>query len=350
MRIPLLRPQLPASSRAQAFYRKSQKANFYANFGPCYDQIVKDLFHYGYVLPVSTGTAAIHLAAAVHLPKMSRVVVPDFTCAATVLAIVSAGHYPVIAPCDPKTWAIDLEVLGQSKVPYDALCVVVPFGYQIDFGSYRRFCRERGKRLIWDAAGAWGVDIGPGEDPVCYSLHATKNLSTGEGGLVVFQNAADHEKARRLSNFGFDETRGTIDCRGTNAKLDEWRCAMLLAALSDTYKMNARIQRKRDLIQKYQHHLPGTAVPYHAVDGAPSVCVLSGFHRPLWLEAEAAKKGIGLRPYYHPLLSEQAGLQHLTILPECREVAPFFKTCLGLPSDVSPKEFREVVDFIRPLL
>lgn len=342
--IPLLRPSIPTFSQVDHYFQDSRKEGMFTNFGPCFWEAFKflSMVQGRPTLPVSNGTVAIQLAASVYFAKGSRVAVPDFTCVATLLAILRAGMHPVIFPCEKETWTLHLETLEQHKSTYDAIVVVSPFGYHVDVGTYRDFARLHNKRLMFDFAGAWPMTT-PGLEPVCYSFHATKNLAIGEGGAVSFGTIPDWEKAKRLINFAFDENRETEDEAGINGKLDEYHCAAIRHHLGPGQSaLIAKIEHKKSLIDMYQKQLPVVPHSLHR-KGYPSVCVVAGLPAEK-IEAQGRIEGIHFRRYYYPLITKMRGLQHI---PRYGKTPAIFETCLGLPSDVDSDEFEAVVKFIK---
>lgn len=346
--IPLLRPQIPSLDSLSSLYDESIKSGMYTNFGPCFWRAFNLLgaqFNRA-CLPVSNGTVAIEIAAIVHFEQGWRVAVPDFTCVATLLAIQRAGMHPVIFPCDEKTWTIDLKILAKYKNEFDAMVVVSPFGYHVDIALYQMFSTDHNKKIVFDFAGAYPMHPLTGDSPVCYSMHATKNLATGEGGFISFASPQEWSRAKKLINFAFNEHKETESIHGVNGKLDDLRCAMLCYHLSNGREaIAARIKRKKNLIDAYQKSLPVVQNQLHRI-GFPSVCVVAGLDAQK-IEDEGSKNGISFRRYYHPLLSKMSGLSNV---PRFGKSSELFETCIGLPSDVDTSEFKTVVKFIKSLV
>ncbi|TDC60896.1 DegT/DnrJ/EryC1/StrS family aminotransferase [Micromonospora sp. KC207] len=155
---------------------------------------------------VSSGTAALHLAvAALDLGPGDEVIIPalGFVAAAEVVALHRAT--PVFADVraaeDPVLTAAEVERLITPRTR--AVITVHYAGYQADIAALAQLCRAGRLRLIEDSAHAPGVCVagrmlGTWGDVGCFSFHATKNVTTGEGGMVLARDAALLDRIRRM--------------------------------------------------------------------------------------------------------------------------------------------------------
>lgn len=339
--IPLVRPSLPPLKNFHTRMAAANASGKLANFGPIFDETVKALARASgrWELPVSNGTTALQLAVMSAFPPGSRILIPDFTHVGTLQAVVAAGCVPVLAPVDRRTWTLSesfAHCLGSSS--YDGFIVVSPFGYRVDFEHYDHVAKIVGKPVVYDLAGAWGLPVHT-RAPVSYSLHATKNFSCGEGGIVSFASEDCWEAARVISNFGTLPDRCVATPLANNMKVDEMKCAVIMEYMEQPEIIAARIQRKKDLIYGYQRNLEKHCVPHDlAQNAAPSLCVLGGLNAAL-LGAEAQRRGVEVKPYY-VLLSDMPGLRDIR---RAGVSSPFFRTCMALPSDVTTLEAETVV-------
>jgi dTDP-4-amino-4,6-dideoxygalactose transaminase len=140
---------------------------------------------------------------------------------------------PVLFPASPATWAIDQETLWRENAKFDAFIVVQPFGYKLDFARFDQLSHDLGKPVIYDCAAGFDFESHT-TNAVCYSLHATKNLPVGEGGLISFASEFYCRRARMLANFDFDDNREPISGHGMNAKMDELHAPILTRAARST--------------------------------------------------------------------------------------------------------------------
>jgi dTDP-4-amino-4,6-dideoxygalactose transaminase len=167
------------------------------------------------------------------------VLVPAFTFPATALAVLNAGYVPVLADVDRESWTLT-PALAHAQLAHAYCRAVVPvaaLGCPVDVAGFDQLAMARGVAVVVDGAGAFGLqDVGTA--PVAFSLHATKPLGIGEGGLVVTRDAAFAQRVRQQSNFGFQQH--ALAVAGTNAKLSEYAAAVGLAQLSRAAEVFAR--------------------------------------------------------------------------------------------------------------
>lgn len=342
--IPLVRPKLPEWGLIGSILEKSAAEGKISNFGPCYWELVQLLTQITgrYDVPVTNGTAAIQLAAQTKFKRGSRILCPDYTHIGTVQALVSAGMQPVLAPVSRVEWTLSSSVLITNKNDYDGVIVVSPFGYRVDFTLYDQLCRDLNKPLIYDIAGGFGMKILT-KNPVCYSMHATKNLPIGEGGIISFSKVDEADIAFKLCCFDQNVDRTISSPYGSNLKLDEVRAAIAIAQLHGLEAIQDRINDKKALLDLYQSELSTVCIPHnlHHGNSAPSLCVVSGLCAS-HLETKSKELGFEVKRYY-PLLTEMEGLKEI---PRIGVSSPFFRTCAALPSDVNVDEALNICELV----
>jgi len=151
-------------------------------------------------------TAALHLAlVALDLKPGDEVITTPLTFCASVNAIIHAGGTPVLADVDPRTMNIDPERVREKITPRTKAILPVHFaGRSCDMDALTSLAREHGLFLVEDCAHAiettWrGRHAGTFGDLGCFSFYATKNVATGEGGMVV---SSDAERMARIKILG----------------------------------------------------------------------------------------------------------------------------------------------------
>jgi len=200
----VLRPDVPTAAQIAPYLARIDAAKWYSNTGP----LVREFEERTGGVTVSSATLGLEIVAPLVF-RRRRVRVPAFTFAATITALVRAGFQPVFCDVDEKWGLVD---------PDEDSLSVCPFGAPVRHGG------------LVDAAAAWGNQT---EGTCVYSLHATKALPAGEGGLVIGPPEL-MARVRRLANFGFENTpfaHGIVTEAGTNAKMSEYHAAVALAAL-----------------------------------------------------------------------------------------------------------------------
>ena len=159
---------------------------------------------------VANGLDALILSIeALNLPKGSDVLVASNTYIATILAILRAGHQPVLVEPVLETFNMDPALLPAALTPNTrAICVTHLFGKACRMDAIGAFAKAHGLKVIEDCAQSHGAKLagkmtGTFGDAGCFSFYPTKNLGAlGDGGAVFTQNAELAEKVRRMRQYG----------------------------------------------------------------------------------------------------------------------------------------------------
>jgi perosamine synthetase len=161
-----------------------------------------------YALTCSSGSAALHLAYMACLKPGDEVLVPSFTFIATASMASIAGMRPVFCDIDPETWLIDLkDAKNRISEKTKAIAPVNLFGNACAEDEIKKFAKKYELQVIWDAAQSHGTtvknkDVGSFDDIVCYSFYPSKNMFTGEGGMITTHNYDLVEKIKYLRSHG----------------------------------------------------------------------------------------------------------------------------------------------------
>lgn len=162
-----------------------------------------------HAVALNSCTAGMHLALlAAGVGPGDEVVVPSLTFAATANVVVHAGATPVFADVDLRTMNLDVSKLESRLTPRTKAILPVHFaGRPCDMERILAIARPRGIRVIEDAAHAIetvaaGRKVGSIGDATCFSFYVTKNVMTGEGGMVTTDDDAWAEKLRISSLHG----------------------------------------------------------------------------------------------------------------------------------------------------
>lgn len=157
---------------------------------------------------VNSCTAALHLSlAAAGIGPGDEVIVPTMTFCATANVVVHLGAKPVLADCDDNglidTTRIERLISAQTK----AIIPVHYAGQSCDLEAIRSFARSHSLFVVEDCAHAvgarhYGRQIGAAGNPAAFSFYATKNMTTGEGGMVTTDDPDFAARVRRLALHG----------------------------------------------------------------------------------------------------------------------------------------------------
>lgn len=239
MDISLMRPLLPSAHDLLPYLSRIDSTRQYSNAGPLLGEFEARLaakFGVGpeHVACVANATLGLVLCLLTIVPRRSgRCILPSWTFEATATAVRAAGLEPWFHDVTESTWALSADDLlashrGNANLAVAALAVC-PFGAAIDVATWDEFSAGTGIPVVIDAAAGFDSLV-PGRTPAVLSLHATKLLSTGEGGVVISTDARLVERIRQLANFGFQPSRRIL-LSGINAKMSEYAAAVGLAAL-----------------------------------------------------------------------------------------------------------------------
>jgi dTDP-4-amino-4,6-dideoxygalactose transaminase len=162
-----------------------------------------------HAVAVNSCTAALHLSLLVSgIKNGDEVVTTPLTFCATANAIMHAGATPIFADIDLRTWNLEAADAASRVTSRTRALLPVHFaGRPIDGAAFRTLANRRGLALIEDAAHAVGAatpagPVGSIGDFTCFSFYATKNLTTGEGGMVTTASAHHAEQLRTAALHG----------------------------------------------------------------------------------------------------------------------------------------------------
>ena len=211
---------------------------------------------------VSSGTAALHLALLVHsIGPGDEVITTPFSFAATANVILLVGATPVFVDIDPETYNIDPTLVETAFTPKTkAILPVHLYGNPCDMYRFEAIATAHDLVIIEDAcqAHATNIDSKPvgGFGTGCFSFYATKNMTTGEGGMVTTNDPLIAERVRLLRSHGQKE-RYHHTMLGYNQRMTEIQAAIGLVQIEKLERFteqriaNARFLTKclREVVQ-----------------------------------------------------------------------------------------------------
>ena len=209
---------------------------------------------------VANGLDALILSIeALNLPKDSDILVASNTYIATILAIVRAGHHPVLVEPELETFNMDPARLYRSMTANTrAVCVTHLFGKSCRMDAICTFTKKHGLKIIEDCAQSHGAKLagqmtGTFGDAGCFSFYPTKNLGAlGDAGAVVTNDDALADRLRHTRNYG-SKQKYVNEYIGINSRLDEMQAALLRVKLR---YLDEITQHKRTLANIYFDNLP----------------------------------------------------------------------------------------------
>jgi dTDP-4-amino-4,6-dideoxygalactose transaminase len=280
-----------------------------------------------HALAVANGTMALHLAClAMGLGPEDEVLCPSLTFVATANAILYTGARPVFVDVGgPQDLNLSVADAARKLTPRTRAVMVVHYaGYPCDMEGIRTLAQNHSLKIIEDTAHAPGAVYQSAEgakmlgtlgDVGCFSFFANKNMTTGEGGLVVTPDPEVADKVRVARSHGmttltWNRHRGhsysyDVIALGYNYRLDEVRAALGLVQLAKLPGANARRRELTRLYREKFQDLPGLTLPF-APELEASACHLfpmvlpSGTDRASFMAA-LAEKSIQTSIHYPPV-------------------------------------------------
>lgn len=238
---------------------------------------------------VSSCTAALHIALlSLDLQPEDEVIIPALTFVADMNVVKMVGAKPVLADCESlDDWNVSAKSIEKVITPKTKAVIIVHFaGYPCDMDEIVALCEEKNITLIEDCAHAPGAKykgraVGTFGKFGCFSFFTNKNLSVGEGGMIVAMDEEAIETARLIRSHGMnaltlDRHKGravTYDVKrpGLNYRIDEMRSALGLVQLDKLQQANSRRKRLVERYNKFLKECPKISIPFGNVRNSESV-------------------------------------------------------------------------------
>ena len=222
---------------------------------------------------VNSGTSGLHLGLlAAGIGPGDEVIVPSFTFAATGNAVALTGATPVFADIEPDSFCLSVEsVRAQITERTKAIMPVHLYGHPANMSGLKALADEFGLQIFEDAAQAHGaqldgVPVGAFGDFAMFSLYPTKNMTSGEGGMVACATEEIARNVRLLRNQGM-ERQYANEVVGFNARMTDIHAAIGRVQLT---KVGGWTRVRQENAAFLDAHLEGVTTPPVA-DGAVHV-------------------------------------------------------------------------------
>jgi perosamine synthetase len=312
------------------------------SLGPKLEEFEDTMARYtgaAHAIGVSSGTAGLHLCIrALGIGEGDEVIVPSFAFIAVANAVRYERAVPVFVDIDPETLnldpsRIDAAITSRTK----AILIVHTFGCPADLPAILEIARRHRLLVIEDACEAIGAEfdgrkVGGWGDAGVFAFYPNKQITTGEGGIVVTENRRIASMVRTLRNQGRADTTDWLQHfeLGYNYRLSEMNCAL---GISQLKRLDAILAQREEIARKYNEkfkgienlRLPALEVTRRKLSWFVYVVRLSGaltqVHRD-WIMSEMHRRGIGCGRYFAPI--------HLQ---------PAYRSAGGPGADLSVTEF-----------
>ena len=211
-------------------------------------------------LAVSNGTSALHLAiCALGIGEGDEVIIPDFTFAAVINAVIYSGAKPIIVDVDIDDMTIDTSLIEKNITKKTkAIIAVHLYGYSADMKNIMKIAKKHKLFVIEDCAEALGTfykgkHVGIDGDAATFSFFGNKTISTGEGGMLQFKRKKRLNFAKKLRDHGMSQNkRYWHEEVGFNYRLTNLQSAVGVAQME---KIDLFVKRKREIAKKYNSYL-----------------------------------------------------------------------------------------------
>lgn len=271
-------------------------------------------------IAVCNGSVALDVAvAALGLGPGDEVILPTFTIISCAQAITRACATPVVVDSDPLTWNMDVEQVAASITPRTrAIMVVHIYGLPVDMDPILALAAKHGLKIIEDTAEVIGQTYrgrpcGGFGNISTLSFYPNKHVTTGEGGMVLTDDAALAERCRSLRNLCFQKKRFVHDELGWNFRMSNLQAAIGVAQME---RLEEFIAIKRRMGARYTELLVGTRgiqLPLARTDYAENIYWVFGvvLDDDIPFDSDEAMKrlaaaGVGTRPFFYPMHEQPA--------------------------------------------
>lgn len=228
-----------------------------------------------HAMTCANGTCALQLAYEALFEPGDEVIVPAWTYIATAAMLVARGCKVVFCDVNPETFQIDVADAARRITPGTrGIACTHLYGCPVDIDGVQALAKQHNLRVVYDAAQShlarWkGKGIGAFGDAVTYSFYATKNLATGEGGMVTTNDDDVARVIKLLRSHG--ETEKYLHERvGYNYRMNDITAAIGCSRLD---RLEAQTAARQAVAKKYDAMLGGIAglTPPAATPGAEAV-------------------------------------------------------------------------------
>lgn len=333
-----------------------------------------------YVVVVSNGTAALHLAVlAANLPKNSEGMTSPISFVASSNAMIYCGIKPMFVDIDKRTYNIDPSEILKKINKKTKLIIPVHFaGQPCDMEKIHKLIKGKKITIIEDAAHAIGSKYKNGKmvgscyysDMTTLSFHPVKNITTGEGGAITTNNKNLYQRLLLLRTHGITKDTRKLTTNpgpwyyemqelGFNYRLTDIQAALGISQLN---KLNKFILKRRRIVKIYNNSfkkIPWLSIPYEEND------VYSAFHLYVLLidfkrinktrkqvVLELQKHGIGSQVHYIPIYKQPYyKTNFFNNELQFPETERYYDSCLSIPlfPSMTMKEIKKVIQNIKDL-
>ncbi len=226
-----------------------------------FEQTLADYVGVKHGIAVSSGTAGLHLLVkALNLGPGDEVLVPSFTFVSSVNAILYEGATPIFVDIEPDTYNLDPADLERKITDRTrAIMAVDVFGHPADWDAILAIAERHHLKIIDDSAEALGAEykgrkVGQFGEGAVFAFYPNKQITTGEGGMIVTNDDDIAQLCRSLRNQGRGEMGAWLahERLGYNYRLDEMSAAL---GLSQLRRIESFLSKREQVARRYTERL-----------------------------------------------------------------------------------------------
>ncbi|MCZ3366149.1 MULTISPECIES: DegT/DnrJ/EryC1/StrS family aminotransferase [Methanobacterium] len=311
-----------------------------------------------HAVATSSGTTALHVALlCAGIGKGDEVITTPFSFAATANSVLYAGGKPVFVDIDPKTYNINPEKIEEAIT--DKTKAILPvhlYGQPADMDQICKIAEDHDLKVIEDAAQAHGAiyhgkKVGSIGDMACFSFYPTKNITTGEGGIITTDDDAFDKDARAIRAHGESERYEHVTL-GYNFRMTDIAAAIGVVQLKRLEEFNEKRIENAEYLTEHINSIEGIESPYVASN------VRHVFHQ-YTVRVEDGKRdelkeflnneGIGTGVHYPRTIYNQKLYEDLGYTADCPEAEKAAAEVLSLPVNptLTAEDFGKIVSVLQ---
>jgi perosamine synthetase len=302
--------------------------------GPRFERMLADRVGARFAVAVSSGTAGLHLLIrSAGIGAGDEVITTPFSFAASTNCFLYEGATPVFADIDAATWDIDpIAIEAAITARTKAIVAVDIFGYPCELDPIKELSAKHGLTVIDDACEALGAEyngkqVGGHGVPAVFAFYPNKQMTTGEGGVVVTDSGEKARLLKSLSNQGRGDDGPWLEHvrLGYNYRLDDLSAALGVAQLE---KLDRILELRSQVAERYRSLLAG-------VDGVELPIADDAEHRRSWFVfVVRLAAGIDRERVIDYLANEEIGTSRY--LP-CIHLQPYMRERFGFAPGLCPQ-------------
>ena len=310
-----------------------------------------------YACAVNNGTSALSLSlSALGIGPGDEVITTPLTFVATANSILSCGAKPVFADIEEETFNLSTKAVeGAITEKTRAIMPVHLYGLPAEMDGFQKISEETGVKLVGDAAQAHGASfggkmVGSLADVECFSFYPTKNMTTGEGGMVTTDDEDVFAKLDSIKNHGRPNSKLGIyehERFGLNLRLTDIGSAIGRVQLRKLDDFNKIRTRNAEIYSEYLDGVEGVMIP-----AVPQNMTHSWHQYTIRLENreglanQLREQGIGTGIYYPRLVNDYPHLQDC--IGDCPIAKKIVDEVISLPvhPGLKEEEIEEVANWV----